>query len=203
MISKYEDIRSVASKLESPVDMGWLRISTQPIKSQMMTWTSKWIDLFTNHLKVTLCDKLLGLDKFMQSVSKGREVQVDEGAEGKQALMKVMEGIRDVKKAMDATQEMFQPMQNILNCLKAHGMDIAALPKIGDKIMQDYLDEAPMGWDAVIKKTFKKKEEVRPKPLACAPSYHHFFSFFLPLLFSLSFARPREAVSAYSRLNLF
>jgi len=128
-------------------------------------------------------------------------VQVDEGAEGKQALMKVMEGIRDVKKAMDATQEMFQPMQNILNCLKAHGMDIAALPKIGDKIMQDYLDEAPMGWDAVIKKTFKKKEEVRtPNPLR---AHYHFFSFF-PSASFFSFFRPaREAVSAYSRLNLF
>jgi hypothetical protein len=66
-----------------------------------------------------------------------------------------------VKKAMDVTQELFQPLQNILNALKAHGMDMSTLPKIGDKVLQDYLDEAPMAWDVVIKKTFKKKEEVR------------------------------------------
>ena len=167
MITKYEEIRNVASKLESPVDLGWLRISTQPIKSQMMTWTSRWVDLFTNHLKSTLVDKLVGLDKFMLSVNKGLDVPVDAGPEGKQALMKVMEDIRDVKKAVDVTQEMFQPMQNILNALKAHGTDMSTLPKIGDKVLQDYLDEAPMAWDAVIKKTFKKKEEVRIRFSVC------------------------------------
>jgi hypothetical protein len=105
-------------------------------------------------------DRLQTLEKFMQQVNKGLDVFVDEDADGKVGLMRVMEDIRDVKKAMDITQEMFQPLQNILNALKAHGMDMTTLPKVQDKVLQDYLDEAPMAWDAVIKKTFKKKEEV-------------------------------------------
>lgn len=186
MITKYEDVRAVASKLESPVDKGWLRISTQPIKSQIMTWTSKWIDLFTNHLKVTLVERLQTLEKFMQQVNKGLDVTVDEDADGKVGLMRVMEDIRDVKKAMDITQEMFQPLQNILNALKAHGMDMTTLPKVQDKVLQDYLDEAPMAWDAVIKKTFKKKEEVHTFLFFFHSMHAQFYFSFSMHLFSLA-----------------
>jgi hypothetical protein len=52
-----------------------------------------------------------------------------------------MGDIRDVRKAMEVTQEMFQPLQEILVTVKAHGIDLATLSKIGDKSVQDYLDE--------------------------------------------------------------
>eukprot|EP01041_Mallomonas_annulata_P000386 gene386-700_t len=163
-ITRYEGIREAIQQLVSPVDVGWLRINTQPIKSQLMTWTSKWIDMFMSSLKTTLVDKLTKLDGFMAQVTKGldREV-IDEQEAQQEALMHVMEDIRDVRKAMDVTQEMFQPLQDTLNTLKSHGVDLSTIPTIADnKSMQDYLDEAPLGWDAVVKKTFKKKEEIMP-----------------------------------------
>jgi dynein heavy chain, axonemal len=159
---KYEGIRDSIQKLKSPMDVGWLRINTQPIKSQLMTWTSRWIDMFLNCLKVTLVEKLTVLDTFMSQVNKGLDLEVPEGSAGKEALMKVMEDIRDVRKAMDDTQEIFEPLQEVVNTLKAHGVDISSIPNIGEIPVQDYLDDAPMGWDAVVKKTFKKKEEIMP-----------------------------------------
>lgn len=42
------------NQFKSPMDVGWLRINTLPIKSQLMTWTSRWIDMFINHLKVSV-----------------------------------------------------------------------------------------------------------------------------------------------------
>lgn len=32
--------------------------------------------------------------------------------------------------------------------------------------MQDFLEEAPMSWDALVKKTFRKKEEILPMQMA-------------------------------------
>ena len=78
----------------------------------------------------------------------------------KSPLMAVMEDIRDVRKALDITTEMFKPMQDAINTLKSHGVDVATLKKIGDKPVQDYLDDAPLAWDTVVKKTFIKKEDI-------------------------------------------
>lgn len=167
-ISKYESVRESIQQLQSPTDVGWLRFNTQPIKSQLMTWISKWVEMFLSHLKVTLVEKLTVLDGFMALVSKGLDAEVasiEDTKESKPALMRVMGDIRDVRKAMDVTQEMFQPLQEILITIKAHGIDLATLDKIGDKTVQDYLDEAPMQWDGVVKKMFRKKEEILPMQL--------------------------------------
>lgn len=162
-ITKYENTRDTIQKLQSPVDIGWIRINTQPLKSQLTTCTSKWIDMFVQYMKSYMTEKLTTLDKFMNRVNSGLSREVVDGKEGKDALMKVMEDVRDVRKAMDMTQEMFQPMQQTLNLLKAHGTDLAALPRIvPDKTVQDYLDEVPMAWDNVVKRTFRKKEEILP-----------------------------------------
>jgi dynein heavy chain len=165
-ICKYEGIRDTINQFQSPMDVGWLRINTQPIKSQLMTWTSKWIDLFMRHLKKTITEKLTALDKFMGQVSVGLDLEVEQDSEkGKHALMSVMEDIRDVRMAIDTTHEIFKPLQESLNILKAHGTDLVMLEKIGGKLVQDYLDEAPLAWDTVVKKTFRKKEEILPMQL--------------------------------------
>ena len=77
-----------------------------------------------------------------------------------------MEDIRDVRKAIDTTQELFKPLQDSLNILKMHGTDLQSLPKINAKYVQDYLDEVPMAWDSVVKKTFRKKEDILPLQLS-------------------------------------
>ncbi|CAM9131888.1 unnamed protein product, partial [Ectocarpus fasciculatus] len=161
-ITKYENVREQIQQLHSPMDVGWLRINTTPIKSQLMGWTSKWIDVFTSALKNTLVDKLVALDKFMTQVNSGLDLEIDESTPNKDDLMHVMEDIRDVRKAIDSTQEMFVPLQKTLNTLKEHGFDISTIPRIGEHHVQDYLDDAPLAWDAVVKKTFKKKEEIMP-----------------------------------------
>ena len=50
-----------------------------PIKSQLVTWTSKWIDLFMSYLKTSVNEKLVTLDKFMIKVSAGLDLEVTAG----------------------------------------------------------------------------------------------------------------------------
>jgi dynein heavy chain len=77
-------------------------------------------------------------------------------------LMRVMEDIRDVRKAMDVVTEKFEPHKELIAMLKSHGVDPSSIGKINDKPIQDYLDEAPLAWDSLVKKMFKKKEEIMP-----------------------------------------
>jgi dynein heavy chain len=195
-IVKYEQVRDTIQQFQSPMDVGWLRINTQPIKSQLMTWTSKWIELFINQLKSTVNEKLLDLDKFMEKVNVGLDVQVvieiaptdgDDVSvvsgvstggsvatpvpapvsnETNKALMGVMEDIRDVRLKIDTISEIFHPLQESINILKAHGIDVVGLPKIAGRVVQDYLDDAPLAWDNIVKKTFRKKEEILPLQLS-------------------------------------
>ena len=104
----------------------------------------------------------------MKTVTVGLDLEVEseDPEAAKKALMTVMEDIRDVRKAMDTTQEIFTPLQNGLNILKLHGTDLSSLEKIDGKLVQDYLDDAPMAWDNVVKKTFRKKEDIMPLQLS-------------------------------------
>lgn len=64
-ITKYENVRDSISQLPSPVDIGWIRINTSPAKSQLIMWTSRWIEMFTKHVKETIVEKLSTLNEFM------------------------------------------------------------------------------------------------------------------------------------------
>jgi dynein heavy chain len=46
-ISKYEGVQAALHKLQSPCDVGWLRVNTTPIKQALLLWCSKWINTFT------------------------------------------------------------------------------------------------------------------------------------------------------------
>ena len=194
-IAKYEDERDAINALPAVVDVGWLRIHTAPAKNQMSSWISKWIDMFTSHIKANLITKLEQLEHFIQKVSPHLEPPIaatesseptetddqlihdvsttslaenstageaDLATKDNHELMFAMEHIRDVRKMIDSTAEMFTPLQESINLLKAHGKDVSSLGKVGDKLVQDYLDEAPMAWEILVKKAFVKKEAILP-----------------------------------------
>eukprot|EP00903_Cladosiphon_okamuranus_P006208 g6103.t2 len=164
-IKKYEGVQTSAKKLVSPQDVGWLRVKVTPVKQALVTWSSKWVNIFTTHLQRTLVDKLASLDTFMKDISTGLDAEVPEGPEGKDNLMKVMKDISEVRKAMDTTQEMFEPLHQMIVMLKQHGVDVSGV-QVAEKDVQDFLEEAPMSWDALVKKTFRKKEEILPMQMA-------------------------------------
>ncbi|CAM9279490.1 unnamed protein product [Choristocarpus tenellus] len=165
VIKKYEGVQTSAKKLSSPQDIGWLRVKATPIKQALVTWSTKWVNMFTTYLQTTLVNKLASLDKFITEVSSGLDAEVSEGPDGKANLMKVMKDISEVRKAMETTQEMFNPLHQMVVMLKQHGIDVSGV-QVAEKDVQDYLEEAPMAWDALVKKTFRKKEEILPMQMA-------------------------------------
>ena len=104
----------------------------------------------------------------------GLEIPVMDGAgkTNKDNLMDVMTSIRDVKKNMEVTTEMFQPLRNCITLLMEHGVDVNDTKVKGPKPeldvgAQDYLEDAPMHWDAVVKKMVTTKESILPLQVCC------------------------------------
>ncbi|EQC33295.1 hypothetical protein SDRG_09276 [Saprolegnia diclina VS20] len=158
-ITKYSRVANEIANLATPTDVGWLRVNSQPIKTAMVTWVSKWVYQYTTYLYKHVVTKLSSLHKFMEVVLKGLEEEVVD--KNKEALMRVMTHIRDVRKQIDATNEMFDPLRQAVHLLKTHGVNIDDT-KIADQTIQDYLEAAPLQWEGIVNKTFKKKEEIMP-----------------------------------------
>lgn len=160
-ITKYEHVATAIENLTTPTDIGWLRVNSQPIKTAMLTWVSKWIYHFTLYLHDHVVTTLTELAHFMDTVLRGLEESVAD----QEALKRVMTHIRDVRKQMTRTTELFDPLRDTVQLLKLHGVNVDET-KIGDHAVQDYLEAAPMQWEAIVNKTFQKKEEILPLQLA-------------------------------------
>ena len=161
-VTKYEDVTQAIGNLKTPKDIGWLRINSQPIKTAMCSWAQKWIYQYTSFLREDVISRLSNLDEFMKIVMSGLDEEVDEN---KEALMRVMTHIRDVRKLTASTTEMFEPLREAVHLLKTHGINMEDT-KCADQNIQDYLEAAPMLWEAIENKTFKKKEEIMPLQMA-------------------------------------
>lgn len=48
-------IGAEVAALPSSASLGWVRISSKPLKQTLATWASKWVYLFTKHLQDKVC----------------------------------------------------------------------------------------------------------------------------------------------------
>ena len=155
-IEQYTKVQSRVAELETPSDIGWLRINSQPIKQALNTCTTKWKFVFTAWLHNHVFDSLKELDTFRIFVKDGlKEAPVDDDA-----LKRIMTIIRAVRRRIDATQFLFGPLEECVALLKKHGEAINA--KIGGVDVLEYLDRAPMKWETTVNITFAKKEAILP-----------------------------------------
>ena len=65
--------------LQTPIDIGWLRISSQPMRQAMMIYTNKWTFQFTSYLSDHVLMNLNQLNDFMGTVKSGLCEEVEIG----------------------------------------------------------------------------------------------------------------------------
>jgi len=164
-IDSFDEIKKSVSKVKSPTDVGWLRINTTPIKLEVTKYANKWKDTYTTFLLQSVVETMQTLHLFMEEVKKGLDRAIAEGPQHQDTLMAVMSDIRDVRKKIEYVSEIMEPQRECVSILKKHGVDIFG-SKIAGKNIQDYLEEVPLAWEAVVKKTFQKKEEILPLQIA-------------------------------------
>ena len=165
-IQKCVDAQTEVAKVQSPTDIGWLRIDITPAKREVSLFATKWINLFTSHMRESIITTLSDLHKFMDSVTQGLSCQVDETQRSQSdELMDIMKVIRDVRRKMDSVPELFGPQADCVQILRRYGVDVLNDTVAGQNL-QDCLEEVPLAWEAVVKKTFKKKEDILPMQMA-------------------------------------
>ena len=157
-ITKYRQVQRDVHDLKTPTDIGWLRVNSEPIKQALATCVTKWTFMFTEHLNDYVVGTLQELYSFIARVDEGLEEEVTAGPD-KAPLKRCMAHIRDVRKSMETRQEMFHPLRDTVALLKTHGISLEG-QMVGDMDVLDYLDAAPLRWEATINKTFKKKEDI-------------------------------------------
>eukprot|EP00804_Cyclotella_cryptica_P025500 CCRYP_012000-RA/>CCRYP_012000-RA protein AED:0.01 eAED:0.01 QI:1390/1/1/1/1/1/4/5322/2834 len=162
------DAQIEVAKAKSPADIGWLRVDITPAKREVSLFASKWTTLITTYMHESIISTLSDLQKFMDTATQGltsdivvRESQAD--------LMAVMSVIRDVRLKMDSVPELFGPQRECVQVLRRHGVDVLD-SKVAGHNLQDFLEEVPLAWEAVVKKTFKTKEEILPMQMAAVDS---------------------------------
>eukprot|EP00984_Skeletonema_dohrnii_P005277 scaffold1843_cov107-Skeletonema_dohrnii-CCMP3373.AAC.8 len=167
-IQKCIDAQTEVVKAKSPVDIGWLRINVTPAKRQVSIFATKWINMYTSHMRESIINTLTDLHDFMQSVTNGLKREITE-ENNNDELMAVMTVIRDVRKKMESVPELFGPQKECVQILRRYGVDVLN-DEVAGKKLQDFLEEIPLAWDAVVKKTFRKKEDILPMQMAAVDS---------------------------------
>lgn len=160
-IQKFNNIQATVIKSPSPMDIGWLRIDVNPAKHQISMFATKWINTFTRHILENILSTLTNIHDFMDGVGTGLDKEVLEGAANNKALLSVMAVIRDVRRKRDYFEEIYEPQNESIQLLRKYNVEVMH-EKIASENLQDYLEELPMAWEAMVKKTLKKKEEILP-----------------------------------------
>ena len=164
-------IKEQVGALKTPTNIGWLKIDSTPIKENIIYWVQKWLFLYIGYLRDDVVSKLQELRTFMITTKKGLQRQVSSG--DTKTLMSVMGNIRDVRKRMEATAQMLDPLKATVLLLKAHKVDIEDEVLYGtqsggnsddavDEPILEFLDSAGLKWDSLVNFTFRVKEEIMP-----------------------------------------
>ncbi|DAZ93925.1 TPA: hypothetical protein N0F65_008868 [Lagenidium giganteum] len=162
-------LQNEISESKHAKDVGFVRVNSLPIKQALSTWVTKWIYMFTQYLHDRVVNQLVWMDQFMQRVNSGLDQEIDANADQKlqadgekQALMACMHHIRDVRRLMrEDLLVNFGPLKEIVTLLKQNGIALD-LSYVGKDNVMAFLEQAPMRWENMVNKTFKKKELIQP-----------------------------------------
>ena len=168
---RLSSIKDQVGALKTPTNIGWVKIDSTPIKENIIYWVQKWLFLYIGYLRDDVVSKLQELRTFMITTKRGLQRQVSHA--DTDTLMSVMGNIRDVRKRMEATAQMLDPLKSTVLLLKAHKVDIEDEVLYGfqsemgsddavDEPILEFLDSAGLKWDSLVNYTFRVKEEIMP-----------------------------------------
>jgi len=150
-IMKYKSVRDEVNNLVNHQDMGWLRVDSKPVRTQILYWANKWVSMFTNFLHDEIVNNMKELVEFIKT---SNEILDSSVAEDDQELLQSILGcIRDVKKRTVKYDDMIEPLRLQAILLKKLGI------LIPDEV-STAMDETPMAWDNVKRKMFDTKERL-------------------------------------------
>ncbi|RAW32452.1 Dynein beta chain, flagellar outer arm, partial [Phytophthora cactorum] len=161
-ISFFLGLQNEISESKHVKDVGFVRVNSLPIKQALSTWVTKWVYLFTQYLHDRVVNQLVWVENFMQKVNAGLDIEIDAANTEKEKLMQCMLHIRDVRHLMrEDLLVNFAPLKDFVALLKLNGIALD-MSYVGKENVLTFLEQAPIRWENMVNKTFKKKEVIQP-----------------------------------------
>lgn len=136
-IDNYESLYAEIEKIASfQVFNAWFQVDVRPFRQSLLNIVRKWGNMFKNHLVDRVTNSLIDLANFIRRADEQLLQQVAEG--DYDGLVNIMAYLLNVKERAVTTDEMFEPMQEIINLLKFYDMDI---PEEVNVLLQELPDQ--------------------------------------------------------------
>eukprot|EP00471_Norrisiella_sphaerica_P010953 CAMPEP_0184498660 /NCGR_PEP_ID=MMETSP0113_2-20130426/39505_1 /TAXON_ID=91329 /ORGANISM="Norrisiella sphaerica, Strain BC52" /LENGTH=4666 /DNA_ID=CAMNT_0026886275 /DNA_START=34 /DNA_END=14034 /DNA_ORIENTATION=- len=153
-IVKYRKFRTEVESMDSPVEIGWLKINCDPIKNTLEEWVTKRINNFTSYLFNEVTFKLNTVEMQMIEVNKGLKEVSPDSPNVSQELKDVLGYIQTVRTREKEVKNMFEPMRATVKLLTKYGRPFS-------EEENKSLTDAPQKWEATCKKVDKVSESIQ------------------------------------------
>ena len=111
-ITKYRELQTEIQKFEKLKCVTWLQINLKPINQALESWIAQWVMKFMNHVTDDSVQKLTDLQHFMAKANDGLAEEVADS--DKEALMRAMGHVRDVRVVKTEIESMFNPLHSAI-----------------------------------------------------------------------------------------
>ncbi|KAL1493068.1 hypothetical protein ABEB36_011203 [Hypothenemus hampei] len=153
-IDHFENLYSNVELInERKIFRAWFEVNIKPFKQALLNTIRKWGDMFKCHLVDTVTTSLNNLSQFIRSADEGLQQFVNEG--DYETLVSVMGYLLQVKERQSSTDEMFDPLTEIIELLKFYDQDIPEEVNV-------YLQELPEQWENTKKIALTVKQQLAP-----------------------------------------
>ena len=115
----YKKIEGMAD--DHILDGDWMRVNVRPLKQAILNTICKWGNLFKQHLYDRVINSLNELDSFIVEAIQAMQVELAE--DDYDGLIKVMGYLFKVKERQLETDNMFEPLKEIMDLLFEYGME--------------------------------------------------------------------------------
>uniref|UniRef100_A0A803TCU1 Dynein axonemal heavy chain 17 n=1 Tax=Anolis carolinensis TaxID=28377 RepID=A0A803TCU1_ANOCA len=153
-IDSYQKIYMDVSLLE-PVSIfdSWMKVDARPFKASLLGIIKKWSFMLKQHLVDHVTQSLADLEEFIKVAERGLSKEVEKG--DYEGLVEVMGHLLAVKDRQTSTDEMFEPLKQTIELLKAYEQELP---------LEAYrqLEELPEKWNHVKKLAITAKHHVAP-----------------------------------------
>ena len=160
---RYKNLYEEVKELLPIRDQGWLKVDAKPVRNAILTWVSKWNNIFQQHLLAKVSTSMVELGGFMKDM--GAVLVDDEEATrsaekngdgdsltvSSEQLLHIMDCARKVRNRMESTKLMFEPLRLTVELLKRYGVAVSE-----DTLKR--LEEAPVLWGKTTRAMFATKE---------------------------------------------
>lgn len=122
-IDYYEELYKKVEKIppDHIIKDEWLKLDVKPLRQAILNTICKWSNMFKQHLYNRVINSLNELESFIKESIAAMQTPLDE--DDYDGLLKVMGYLFKVKERQLETDNMFEPLKQIMDLLKDYGVE--------------------------------------------------------------------------------